>query len=182
MYLKKLRYFSENIILYSIEWRKSYRFGTKWEWVNNDMIFILMWTIPLYFLTLLFSFYFYISLYLFPQFKKNAFNVWKYTSNNDQKKCTTAIRSEKMSVIPVIPLWHLAHISHGCQHFRRAMFFPGVPFHPPHICLTLLSFSLYRSNPSKEIPFFKGRITFRNVWSHKTNQKRNFHWIFKTRR
>ncbi len=103
--------------------------------------------------TILFLFlYFFV---LIPSVLKNAFNVWKYTSNNDQKKCTTAIRSEKMSVIPVIPLWHLAHISHGCQHFRRAMFFPGVPFHPPHICLSLFSFSLYRSNPSKEIPFLR---------------------------
>lgn len=127
----------------------------------------------------LFLYFFLLILLVF----KNAFNAWKYTSNNDRKKkCTTAVRSEKMSVIPVIPLWHLAHIRHGCQHFRRAMCFPGVSFHPPHICLSLFFLSLFTDPVHQKRYIFKGRITFRNVWLYKTNQKCNFHCIFKTRR
>jgi len=38
---------SKYVILCSAEERNSYRFGTTWVWVNDDIIFILGWTIPL---------------------------------------------------------------------------------------------------------------------------------------
>ncbi len=38
---------SDNLPLCSAEQRHSYRFGTTWGWVNNDIIFIFGWTIPL---------------------------------------------------------------------------------------------------------------------------------------
>ncbi len=54
-----------------------------------------MWTIPLYFLTLLFSFYFYISFYLFSQFLKMHSVHGNTQVTMTEKKCLTAIRSEK---------------------------------------------------------------------------------------
>ncbi len=38
---------SEYLPLCSAEQRHSYRFGTTWGWVNDDRIFIFVWTIPL---------------------------------------------------------------------------------------------------------------------------------------
>ncbi len=38
---------SKYLPLCSAEQRHSYRFGTTWEWVNDDRIFIFGWTIPL---------------------------------------------------------------------------------------------------------------------------------------
>ncbi len=38
---------SKYLPLCSAEQRNSYRFGTTWEWVNDDIIFIFGWTIPL---------------------------------------------------------------------------------------------------------------------------------------
>lgn len=54
---------------------------------------------------------------------------------------------------------------------------------PPstYLPLSLFFLSLQIQSIQRDT-LFKGRITFRNVWSYKSNQKRNFHWIFKTRR
>ncbi len=38
--------FFKYLLLYSIEERKSYSFGTTWGWENDDWIFIFWWSIP----------------------------------------------------------------------------------------------------------------------------------------
>ncbi len=38
---------SKYLPLCSAEQRNSYRFGSTWEWVNDDRIFIFGWTVPL---------------------------------------------------------------------------------------------------------------------------------------